>query len=351
MSDNFGVSCGVPFPGSKVVTLAHGGGGKMTSELIDKIFKPNFCNAYLNAEHDGAVFKITAGRMAFTTDSYVVYPHFFPGGDIGKLAVCGTVNDLAMCGATPKFLTCSLILEEGFSIEKLGSIVKSMQTAAQEANIEIVTGDTKVVQRGHGDGIYINTSGIGHVEHSFAIEPRSIREGDVVILSGDVGRHGMAILSTREGLSFESPLQSDCAPLWEPVSKLISGEAEIHCLRDLTRGGLATGLIELAESSGLEFRIEESEIQVCEEVRGVCEIFGLDPLYVANEGRFIAVVPGSFAQIALDILHRLPLTGDAKVIGSVQNSDRNRGRVVLKNTFGTSRYLDKLSGEQLPRIC
>lgn len=350
MSDTFSMVCGVPIVDSKVITMAHGGGGKLTSELISKIFKPSFNNAMLSKEHDGAVLEIGGQRLAFSTDSFVVSPHFFPGGDIGKLAVFGTANDLAMCGARPLFLSCGFILEEGFATESLARIAHSMQAAAREVGLTIVTGDTKVVERGSGDGVYINTAGIGVVEAKTPIEPCSIQEGDVILLSGDVGRHGMSILSHREGLSFESELKSDCASLWASVESLLRAGIDVRCLRDLTRGGFATGLIELAESSALEFLIDEKLVEVTNEVRGACEILGLDPFYVANEGRFVAIVPPSQVEEAIAALRRVEASRGAAVVGRVSQK-QTRGRVVLKSQFGSSRYLDKLSGEQLPRIC
>ncbi len=346
-----------PFPISKypIITLAHGGGGKMTAELIDSIFRPAFSNnrsnSGLEAQHDGAVIKSPAGRLALTTDSYVVKPLFFPGGDIGGLAVTGTVNDLLMCGAVPKYLTCGFILEEGLPTEILIRVVASMQKTATWLGVELVTGDTKVVERGHGDGIFINTSGVGLIEHDLTIEPKSIKPGDMIILSGDIGRHGIAVLAKREGLEFESQIVSDCAGLNEPVLALLESGIEVHCLRDLTRGGLATALVELALTSNLSFHVGEAEIQVCDEVRGACEILGLDPLYVANEGRFIAVVPERHVESAISILRTCELSKTATVLGCVRELNASRGRVMIRSGFGSERLLDRMSGEQLPRIC
>jgi hydrogenase expression/formation protein HypE len=279
----------------------------------------------------------------------VVKPLFFPGGDIGTLAVNGTVNDLAMCGARPLYLSSAFILEEGFAMESLRRVVESMRTCAAEAGVQLVTGDTKVVDKGKGDGIFVNTAGIGVVEHSLAIAPSSVKPGDVVLLSGDVGRHGIAIMATREGLSFETTIESDCAPLWEPVSALLNAGVDIHCLRDLTRGGLSSGLIEIAETAQVRISVDELSIPVREDVAGACEILGLDPLYLANEGRFIALVPEHDAARALDILSQHSVSSGAVRIGQV--TEKPRGMVTIKSRLGTERVLDMLSGEQLPRIC
>lgn len=347
------------------ITMGHGGGGKLTAQLIDSMIRPMFSNSSLEAQHDGAIVKLPQGRIAFSTDSYVVNPLFFPGGDIGTLAVTGTVNDLVMCGARPNSLSCGLIIEEGFSTELLMRVIQSMKSIADKCSIEIVTGDIKVVERGRGDGLFINTSGLGVLEHDLSIQPQSIQDGDVILLSGDLGRHGMAVLSEREGLQFESQILSDCASLIEPVMALIQEGIEVHCLRDLTRGGLATALVELAQSSGLSVYLNESAIRVCDEVRGACEILGLDPLYVANEGRFVAIVHPDSAQKALEILHAHPVSAGAVLLGGVHKSIGNLsshmlhaepsahrgGRVILRNRFGSDRLMDRLSGEQLPRIC
>jgi hydrogenase expression/formation protein HypE len=269
---------------------------------------------------------------------------FFPGGDIGTLAVNGTVNDLAMCGARPLYLSAGFILEEGLPVETLKRVVESMRDAAEAAGVEIVTGDTKVVDKGRCDGMYINTAGVGVVEHTLDIAPSSLQAGDAVILSGDIGRHGMAVMAVREGLGFESEIVSDCAPLSLPVLALIDAGIEIHCLRDLTRGGLATTLVEIALAARVRIHIEETCIPVCENVRGACEILGLDPLYVANEGRFIAIVPQEDVRRTVDIMGSA-----ARCIGSVAESQR--GVLTLKSAIGATRILEMLSGEQLPRIC
>jgi len=288
-------------------------------------------------------------RIAFTTDSYVVRPAFFPGGDIGALAVNGTVNDLAMCGARPRWLSAGLILEEGFPTDDLRRVVGSMGAAARAAGVELVTGDTKVVERGHGDGIFINTAGIGLVAPGVDIVPARIRPGDAVLLSGDLGRHGMAVMAAREGLDFTPPIESDCAALHRPVAALLDAGIEVHCLRDLTRGGLGAALIELAGSAGYGFEIAESAIAVGDAVRGACELLGFDPLHVANEGRFIVVLPDAGADAALDLLHADPLCRGAARIGTATAGPV--GTVVLETVIGARRVLDLPSGEQLPRIC
>lgn len=332
------------------ITLAHGGGGRLTQQLIERVFGPAFRNPALDARHDGAVLNVPAGvRLAFTTDTHVVKPLFFPGGDIGVLAVIGTINDLAMCGARPRWLSAGFVLEEGLPMETLERVVRSMADAARVANVEIVTGDTKVVERGKGDGVYINTAGIGWIEQPGAIGPAAVRPGDAVVLSGDIGRHGMAILAQREGLAFESPIVSDCAPLWPAVEALLTGGIEVHCLRDLTRGGLATALIEIAETARCGIAVDEAKVAVTEPVRAACELFGLDPFYVANEGRCVAFVPAAQAGAAAEILTRTAPGGRAVDIGRV--SEEPAGQVTLRSVLGVDRVLDRLSGEQLPRIC
>jgi hydrogenase expression/formation protein HypE len=337
----------MPARTDEVIELAHGGGGLLTRRLIDGLFRPAFAQSAQDLTHDGAVFDIGGARLAFTTDSYVVRPLFFPGGDIGSLAVNGTVNDLAMCGAEPLYLSVGLVLEEGFAIEDLRRIVASMRNAAEAAGVQLVTGDTKVVERGKGDGLYINTSGIGLRTAPLPISPQQVRPGDKVILSGDIGRHGIAIMAAREHLGFEREIASDCAPLAAPVQQLIAAGIEVHCLRDLTRGGLATGLIEIADAAKASIRLEETAIPVSEPVRGACEILGLDPLYVANEGRFVALVPGQDADRTLAILRHFD--EQAAIIGCVEH-DGAAGTVSL-STIGGRRALDLLTGEQLPRIC
>lgn len=343
-----GITCPVPLADYPHVLLAHGGGGKLTRRLIDELFRPAFRNPLLDMQHDGAILP-AAGRLAFTTDSYVVRPLFFPGGDIGTLAVNGTVNDLAMCGARPLYLSAGFILEEGLPLQTLRRVVESMQQAAKAANVQIVTGDTKVVDRGKGDGIYLNTAGVGAIEHELIIAPAAVRPGDVILLSGDIGRHGMAILSVREGLAFESPILSDCAPLAQPVLALLEAGVEIHCLRDLTRGGLGAALVEIAETAHVRLHVEEPAIPVDETVRGACEVLGLDPLFVANEGRFIVFVPADQADRTLAVLRSNLLGAGACRIGSVREG--SDGLVTMLSSIGTSRIVDLWSGEQLPRIC
>lgn len=342
-------SCPLPLRHHAQVQMAHGGGGTLMRDLIERVFIPNFRNPLLEGRHDGAVFQVGSEKLAFTTDSYVVRPLFFPGGDIGSLAVNGTVNDLAMCGARPLYLSAGFVIEEGLPMEMLERVAQSMRTAAAMAGVQIVTGDTKVVDRGKGDGLYINTAGIGRVEHDLNISPASVRAGDVVLLSGDIGRHGMAIMAAREGLAFESTIQSDCAPLVSPVMQLLEAGVTVRCLRDATRGGLASALVEIAEAARVKIQIEEVAIGVAEEVRGACEILGLDPLYVANEGRFVAFVKAEYAERALAVLHRSPVSAGAAVIGRVTGP--GDGLVTSRSRIGATRVVGMLSGEQLPRIC
>jgi hydrogenase expression/formation protein HypE len=344
-----GFVCPIPIEQYPNVLLAHGGGGKLTHQLIEKMFMPAFGNSLLGAKHDGAVFDLPSSKLAFTTDSYVVQPLFFPGGDIGALAINGTVNDLAMCGALPLYLSVGFILEEGLSMDTLWRVVQSMTRAAEQAGVQIVTGDTKVVDRGKGDGIFINTAGIGVITSSRAISPAGVQSGDAILLSGDIGRHGIAIMAVREGLEFESTILSDCAALSGVVMSMFAAGIEVHCLRDLTRGGLASALVEIAEAAHFHLEIEESAIPLLEEVQGACEILGFDPLYVANEGRFVSFVPPSQADHALRQLRNHPLGAQACIIGTVKNGDP--GLVTMRSRIGATRIVDMLSGEQLPRIC
>jgi hydrogenase expression/formation protein HypE len=367
----FNLSCPVPRVADDRIVLAHGGGGRLTHQLIEKIFLPAFSNAMLEQRHDGAVLTVNGSRLAFTTDSFVVRPLIFPGGNIGDLAVNGTVNDLAMCGARPLYLSSGFILEEGLEMDTLRTVVASMQDAAAKANVKLVTGDTKVVDKGKGDGIFINTSGIGVIEdregmiengvphvsphlreagsRERQIGPASVQPGDAVIVSGDLGRHGIAILSVREGLEFESPILSDCANVWPAVEALLNAGIEIHCLRDLTRGGLATTLNEIASDRNVCIKLEEALIPVDEVVQGACEVLGLDPLYVANEGRFAVFVPAAHVEAALGVLKKVPVSQDSVRVGRVEEAP---GRiVVLQSRIGGNRVVDMLSGEQLPRIC
>lgn len=334
---------------SELIQLAHGGGGRLMHQLLERLILPAFDNPRLASRHDAAVLEVDGGRIAFTTDSYVVRPLFFPGGDIGSLAVHGTVNDLAMAGARPAWLSAAFILEEGLPFDTLSRVLASMRAAAAAAGVAIVTGDTKVVDRGKGDGIFVNTAGIGIVEHRLAIEPASVRPGDSILLSGDLGRHGVAILAARESLGFAPALVSDSAPLHEPVAGLLRAGIELHCLRDLTRGGLASAVIEIAEAGGVSIELDERSIPVDPAVRGACEILGLDPLYVANEGRFVAFVPERDAERALQTLRGHPVADAACRIGAV--SGERSGQVTLRTMIGASRIVEMFSGEQLPRIC
>ena len=353
MPSEFLPACPIPFADYPQVLMAHGGGGRLTEQLIERIFVPAFDNPLLSQRHDGALINLNGQRLAFSTDSYVVQPLFFPGSDIGALAVNGTVNDLAMCGARPLYLSAGFIIEEGLPMETLWRVVQSMKKAAEEAGIQLVTGDTKVVDKGKGDGLFINTAGIGVAEHDLVIAPASVRPGDAVLLSGDIGRHGMAIMSVREGLEFESSIESDCAPLARPVQELLKAGITVHCLRDLTRGGLSSALNEIAHATGTQVEIDEAAVPVQEQVRGACEILGFDPLYVANEGRFVAFVPQEEASRALEILKaNAPGGNAAAIIGTVKSAEpASQGRVTVRSCIGVSRILDMLTGEQLPRIC
>jgi hydrogenase expression/formation protein HypE len=351
MNDNklYEPACPLPISAKNTVQLAHGGGGRLMQELIQDIFLPAFQNPMLASLHDGATWPVDKGTLAFTTDSYVVRPLFFPGGDIGSLAVNGTINDLAMCGAKPLYLSAGFILEEGLSMEVLQRVVNSMAEASRAAGVPIVTGDTKVVDRGKGDGIFINTAGVGLVPPGVRVLPTLIWPGDAILVSGDLGSHGVAVLSVREGLTFEGDIKSDSTPLHHIVADLIESGIEIHCLRDLTRGGLASVLNELAAAAKVGMVVEESTVPVSEPVRGACELLGLDPLYVANEGRFVAMVLASQAEAALAVMRRHEAASQASHIGVV--TDRDPPMVVLYTVVGTHRVLDLLSGEQLPRIC
>ena len=325
-----------------IITLDYGSGGKKTAALIDEIIIPELGNNTLNALGDGAILD---GQLAFSTDSFVVDPLFFPGGDIGKLCVCGTVNDLAMCGAEPKYLSLALIIEEGLPTESLRRIVASIKAAAEAAGVAVVTGDTKVVERGRGDGVYITTSGIGVVRYP-GLGPERMRPGDAVLISGTAGDHGAAVMLARDGL-MEGEIRSDCAALNGLVRAVLESGAEVRVLRDPTRGGVATTLCEFAESAALGIELDEAAIPVRRDVSAACALLGLDPLYSANEGKLLCVVSADTADTALAALRAHPLGRDAAVIGRVTG----RGRVVLRTHTGGSRVLRKLSGAQLPRIC
>ena len=329
--------------------MAHGGGGRLMQQLIAGMFRSAFDPGGLGHQHDGEFLDDLAPRSVFTTDSFVVHPLFFPGGDIGKLAVDGTVNDLAMCGARPVALSASFIIEEGLEMETLWRVVDSMRREAAAVGVAIVTGDTKVVERGKGDGLFINSAGIGAVEHGRLIAPQSVRTGDAIILSGDIGRHGIAVMAARAGLELETTIISDCAPLWEPVRSLLNAGVEVHCLRDLTRGGLGSALVEIAGTTGKHLHFEEALIPVAEEVQAVCELLGFEPLYVANEGRFIAFVAANDAERAVQLLRSSEVSAGVRIVGEAR--DTPRGRVTMRSLMGTDRIVEMLSGEQLPRIC
>jgi hydrogenase expression/formation protein HypE len=344
-------NAGCPLPISQYdhVLMAHGGGGRLTHQLIENVFGRAFSNPILDTRHDSAQFTVPAGKLAMTTDSYVVRPIFFPGGNIGSMSIHGTVNDLAMSGARPLYIACGFIIEEGLPIETLERVVSSMRKAAKACGVQIVTGDTKVVDNDRGDGLFINTTGLGIIEEPVSIAPQNVRPGDVVLISGDVGRHGMAIMAVREGLEFDGTIESDSAPLHEPVLQLIAAGIEIHCLRDLTRGGLAAALNEIAEAAAVKISVEEKSIPVREDVHAACEMLGLDPLHVANEGRFVAFVAAKDAGRALGILRRCEVSAGSMIVGTVAASATPL--VVLQSRMGTNRILDMPSGEQLPRIC
>lgn len=345
---DFELNCPLPLR-HDTVQLAHGGGGRIMRELLEKVMLPAFHNPALDARHDSAVLELGGARLAFTTDTYVVNPRFFPGGNIGKLAVYGTVNDLAMGGAKPAFLSVGMVLEEGYPIEELRQVVEAMRAAAAECGVTIVTGDTKVVDKGKGDGVFINTAGIGLVPAGVDIGPHRVQPGDAVLVSGDVGRHGIAVMSVREGLTFETPIESDCAPVHQLSSALLNGGVDVHCMRDPTRGGLASVLNEIATDAQVGVEAVESAIPVEEGVEGACEMLGLDPLYVACEGRMVVFVPGEQAVQALELMRSVKGGEGSVRIGTVTEGDR--GTVFLRTSLGTKRILDLLSGEQLPRIC
>lgn len=331
------------------VDLTHGSGGRAMAQLIDQLFLTAFDNEWLSQKNDQACFAVNSGRMVMTTDSHVISPLFFPGGDIGSLSVHGTINDIAMSGAKPLYLSVSFILEEGFLLADLQRIVNSMADAAKKADVAIITGDTKVVERGKGDGIFITTTGIGVVPDGVHISGNRAKPGDHVIVSGYMGDHGIAIMSYRNNLQFETSIQSDTTALHNLVSCMINAVPNIHCLRDPTRGGLATTLNELARQSGVGFMIDESKIPIRIQVRSACELLGLDPLYVANEGKLIAICAPEDSQKIIDVMRAHPLGTDAAIIGEVIKDARQF--VQLKTKLGGKRIVDWLTGEQLPRIC
>jgi hydrogenase expression/formation protein HypE len=344
-----GATCPLPITHHEQIVLGHGSGGKLSAQLLENVFLPAFSNPFLDKLDDQAMLQVNGSRLAFTTDAFVVTPLFFPGGDIGRLAVNGTVNDLAMSGARPLYLAAAFILEEGLSTEELRRIVHSMSQAAKDAGVQLVAGDTKVVNRGKGDKIFISTTGIGIVEKPVNISADRARPGDKIILSGYIGDHGMAILSQREGLEFEGVIESDCAALHQLVAEMLEVTPEIHCLRDPTRGGVATVLNEIASRSKIGMLLRETEIPVRDTVRGACEILGLDPLYVANEGKLVAIVPEDCAEALVARMRENTLGREARVIGEVVAE--HPAMVLMQTEIGGTRVLDTLFGEQLPRIC
>ena len=331
------------------VDLSHGSGGRAMAQLINELFLHAFDNRWLRQMNDNAAFPVSSGRVGVATDSHVVSPLFFPGGDIGCLSVHGTVNDVAMCGARPLYLCASFILEEGFPLADLRRIVQSMARAAQEAGVTVITGDTKVVERGKGDGVFITTTGVGRVPMGIEISGDRAQPGDKILVSGTLGDHGVAIMSLRENLSFTTTIESDTASLHGLVAEMVEAVPEIHCMRDPTRGGLATALNELAHQSGVGIQLRESDLPIRNEVKGACEILGLDPLYVANEGKLVTICPPERAVYLLDVMHSHPLGGDAAIIGEVREDPHHF--VEMSTEFGGNRIVDWLSGEQLPRIC
>ncbi|MFZ0136037.1 MAG: hydrogenase expression/formation protein HypE [Candidatus Sulfotelmatobacter sp.] len=348
-----GLSCPVPLAPEDTILLGHGSGGKLSAELIRDIFLPAFQNPVLARLDDQAIVSVNGLRLAITTDSFVVKPLFFPGGDIGSLAVHGTVNDLAMGGARPLFLSAAFIIEEGFSMEELRRVVNSLKRAAAEAGVQVVTGDTKVVEKGKGDGLFINTTGIGIVPEGVDFSADRARPGDKVLLSGSIGDHGIAILAQREGLEFETQLRSDSAALHTLVAEMLgvtsNRSQDIRCMRDPTRGGVSSTLNEIAQRSRVGIELEEGSLPIHEEVRGACELLGLDPLYVANEGKLIAIVAPEAASTVLQAMKRHPLGAEAQMVGVIKKE--HAGLVTTRTTLGTTRIVDMLSGDQLPRIC
>jgi len=342
-------SCPVPVTPNERVVLGHGSGGKLSADLLHRFFLPAFGNPTLSRLDDQAIFAVNRSRLAFTTDSFVVKPLFFPGGNIGSLAVHGAVNDLAMGGAKPLYLSVAFILGEGLPFETLSQVVTSLRDAAEEAGVEVITGDTKVVEKGGCDGMFINTSGIGIVAEGLHLSANQARPGDRILLSGSIGEHGIAILAQREGLEFESPIESDSAALHSLVAAMLATRGEIRCMRDPTRGGLSSALNEIAASSRVGMTLEERAIPLREEVRGACELLGLDPLYVANEGKLVAIVAPDSAEGLLDAMRRHRLGRKAQIIGTVTSDDP--GLVVMRTPLGTTRIVDMLAGGQLPRIC
>ena len=347
--DIIGAVCPVPLRHEDLIVMGHGSGGKLGADLVTKLFMPAFDNIYLGAGDDGAVFQTLEGRMAISTDSHVVFPLFFPGGDIGHLSVCGTVNDVSMMGARPLYMSVGFILEEGLPMETLRRVVASMKLAAEEAGIKIVTGDTKVVQRGKADGLYINTTGIGVIPSSVNVSGRLARSGDKVILSGPIGDHGIAVLAARGELGFETDICSDSAPLNHLIAAMLETSENIHVLRDPTRGGVATTLNEIAHQSQVGIIVNETSIPVRPAVASVCEMLGFDPMYVANEGKLLAIVSPEDADKVLATMRLTKYGQDSVIIGEVLDKPQNR--VLMKTALGSTRVIDVLTGEMLPRIC
>ncbi len=344
-----GWSCPAPLRDEPNIVMGHGGGGKLSAELIQHLFLPAFSNEHLEDLGDAAVVELPAGRIAMSTDSFVIRPRIFPGGDIGELAINGTVNDVAMTGATPLYVSVAMILEEGMPIDELAAISQSMAKAADQAGVQLVTGDTKVVDRGHGDGVYINTTGLGVIRDGIDIRPQNVGPGDVILVNGTIGDHGMAIMSVREGLEFETTIESDTAALNHLVAALLDAAIDVRALRDPTRGGLAATLNEFAEAAQVGVVVEELRLPVKREVASACEMLGMDPFYVANEGKVVVVVPAEQADKALEVMQAHELGTDATKIGEIVAN--HPGVVVAKTAIGATRVVDTQVGEQLPRIC
>lgn len=343
------LNCPLPIDNSEHVLLGHGSGGRLTHKLISSVFYPAFRNPLLEQDHDGSIFLVEAGRLALSTDSFVVDPIFFPGGNIGDLAVNGTVNDIACCGARPLYLTAGFILEEGLPLKDLELIVNSMKDAAEKAGVYIIAGDTKVVERGKCDKVFINTTGVGIVSPEIHISPQNAAPGDVIICSAPIGVHGITILSTRESLGFETNIKSDTVALNKMIEALYTAIKDIHVFRDPTRGGLSSTLNEIAEAANVEIELDEELLPMPDAVRAASEILGLDPLYIANEGVVLVILPEEHASKVLDIMHSFPEGKDAVVIGRVTTSGKNT--VKMKNLYGGYRMITMLNGDQLPRIC
>jgi hydrogenase expression/formation protein HypE len=343
------LTCPLPLRDYPHVVMGHGGGGKLSAELVEHLFLPAFRNETLEELSDAAILPKAVGRLAFSTDSYVVRPPFFPGGSIGELAVNGTVNDLAMVGARPLYLSVGFIIEEGFSMDELSRVVQAMAAAAREVGIPIVAGDTKVVDRGHGDGCYINTAGVGEVDDHVVLTPSQVRAGDAILVSGTIADHGMAIMSVREGLEFDAVIASDTAPLHTLVQAMLASHADIHVLRDPTRGGLASSLNELAISAKVGMTIDETSVPIQPTTQSACELLGLDPMFVANEGKLLAIVSAADAESLLSVMRQHYLGRQAVIIGYV--ADAHPGIVVARTAIGGKRVIARMVGEQLPRIC